>query len=362
MKTNDKMKNKIEKNFSFFKVAKIIILIVLLLVFINSIKIIYQGFNAERDVNEIKYIYDIDNSVDYKVLMYPNSFFEESYLEMDKQYTSKLVDGVDIKYKSLLSVSKISNIDYDYTLKLIMYGNSNEKNNNSESNLWEKEYILMDKIYNVNNSTSKNELEVPIIVNYDYFKNIADQFEKEMRLDIDAYLDVQLLINYRFYVAGDKVEKSQVMNVKIPLSESIFTIDVESPDEKNEIIFIERNSKFDKMTIISGIITLLGSVLGFIALVLIQKTENKKSEYSLRLNKILKDYGEVIAETTNLPNFNKQNILEIKEFMDLIDIEEELKIPIIYYEKRKNTEGWFFITHNQNTYRYTLKVVNRRKK
>lgn len=362
MKTNDKIKNKVENKFPFFKIAKIVVLIVLLLVFINSIKIIYQGFNVKRDVNEIKYIYDIDNSVDYKVHMFPNSFFEESYLEMDKQYTSKLVDEVEINYKSLLSVSKISNIDYDYTLKLTIYGNYNENNESSESNLWEKEYILMDKIYNVNNSTSKNEIEVPIMVNYDYFKNMANQFEKELRLDIDAYLDVQLLINYRFYVVGDKVEKSQTMNVKIPLSESTFTIDVDSPDEKNEIIFIERNSNFDKMTITSGIITLLGSILGFIALVLISKTGNKKSEYVLRFNKIMKDYGEVIAETTNLPNFNKQNILEIKELMDLIDIEEELKIPIIYYEKRKNTEGWFFITHNQNTYRYILKIVNRRKK
>ena len=69
-----------------------------------------------------------------------------SYLEMDKQYTSKLVDEVEINYKSLLSVSKISNIDYDYTLKLTIYGNYNENNESSESNLWEKEYILMDKI------------------------------------------------------------------------------------------------------------------------------------------------------------------------------------------------------------------------
>ena len=361
MKTNDK-KNKVETKVYVLKVAKIIVLLVLLLVFINSIKIIYHGFNVERDVNEIKYIYNIENSVDYSVQMFPNSFFEEEYLGMNKQYTSKLVDNVVINYKSLLSVSKISNIAYDYTLKLTLYGNYNENNNYTDSSLWTKEYVLMDKVYNVNNSTSKNELVVPITVNFDYFKNIANQFEKELRLDIDAFLDVELLINYRFYVNGDKVTKSQTMNVKIPLSEATFTIDVFAPSIQNEIVFIERNSKFDKVKIGSGIISLLGAILGAVAIVLSIKLENQKSEYALRLTKILKDYGEVIAETTNLPNFNNQNILEIKEFTDLIDIEEELKIPIIYYEKRKNTEGWFFITHNQNIYRYILKIVNKRKK
>lgn len=360
MKTNNKNTNSKKKSLLFG--AIIIVLLVLLLVFFHSIKIIYQGFNVEREVHEIKYIYNVDNSVDYTVYMFPNSFFEEGYLGMDKQYTSKLVSNIDINYYSLLNVSRISNIDYDYTLKATLNGKYLDNNNFDNSDLWTKEYILMDKIYNFKNATSKNELKVPITINYNYFKNLANEFEKELRLDIDAVLNVELLINYRFYVAGDKVEKSQNINVKIPLSEATFEIEVEAPDEENEIIFIEKQKKFDNVKIISGFITLFGAVLGFISFIFIIKGENKKSEYVLRLNKVFKDYGNVIAETTNLPDFKKQIVLEIKEFMDLIDIEDELKIPIIYYEKRKNREGWFFITHNQQTYIYILKVVNSRKK
>jgi hypothetical protein len=40
----------------------------------------------------------------------------------------------------------------------------------------------------------------------------------------------------------------------------------------------------------------------------------------------------------------------------MIDLEEELRIPILHYEKEKNIESYFFIIKDKQIYRYVLKV------
>ena len=38
----------------------------------------------------------------------------------------------------------------------------------------------------------------------------------------------------------------------------------------------------------------------------------------------------------------------------MVDIEEEIKSPIIYYEVERNNESWFIIVTDKYVYKYTL--------
>ena len=49
---------------------------------------------------------------------------------------------------------------------------------------------------------------------------------------------------------------------------------------------------------------------------------------------------------------------DIKNFEDLINIEEELRIPILFYELEKDDEAWFIITTETQAYRYILKSTS----
>lgn len=358
MKINKKKQEKLIVNQWF----KILIIFISVFTFLISIQTIYSGFNISRNINEIKYIYDINNNVDYKVYMYENSFFEEEYLGMNKQYTSKLVDKILIDFTNSLSISKISNIEYDYSVKATINGKYKADINSLDTSLWTKEYQLTNLVKNINNQSNKVDINLPIEIDYNFYENLVTEFQKQMRLDIDATLDVDLIINYRFYIAGDRVNRNEIIKVKIPLSEPTFKIQTDFSEKTNEVIFYELESKYNLVKIVGGFILLVGSLFGGIAIILVLIQDTKKTEYVIKLNKILKDYGDIIAETANLPEINEQNILEIKEFVDLVDVEEELKIPIIYYEKRKNKEGWFLLIHNMHIYRYILKENNGKKK
>lgn len=334
---------------------KVMLIFVSLFTFLVSVLTLYRTFNKDRTIDEIKYMYDVNNTIDYKVHLYDNSFFEEPYLGMDKQYTAKLIDNISIEVLNSISVSKISNIEYDYAITATIDGSYQNDMNSLNNELWNRRFVLVNHVNKIVNNVSRNEITVPIDIDYQYYKDYVTEFQKQLRLDIDAILKVDLIIDYRFYVEGDKVSKRQITTVNIPLTDPTFKINVDLPEPINEITFIEVEQKNNIVKIIGSIILLISSFFCGIALLILFYKDTKKTEFVLKLNKILKDYGDIIAETINMPNLEGQEVLELKVFTDLIDIEEELKIPIIYYEKVKNKEGWFMLNHGRQTYIYVLK-------
>lgn len=342
----------------FSKYFKIMILIVSLLTFFISICTLYKTFNKSHTTNEIKYMYDVSNEIDYKVYLYENSFFQEPYLGMDRQYTSKLINNIYIELLNLISVSKISNLEYDYAITATIEGSYKNDPNSLDNQLWTREFILVNHVNKIVSNVSRNEIIVPIDIDYPFYKNYVTEFQKQLRLDIDAVLKVKMIIDYCFYVEGDKISKRQVATINIPLTEPTFKITADVPSPINEMTFIEMQDKNDKIQIFGSIFLLIGSFFGVLVLLILVIKATKKTEYTKKLNKILKDYGNIIAETISTPNFDNQEVLEIKNFNDLIDIEQELKIPIIYYEKIKNKEGWFMLNHERHMYIYILKEKN----
>lgn len=343
----------------WFKIMVIVISIFTLLV---SISTIYQSFNITRTQNEIKYIYDVDDNVDYKVYLYENSFFDEEYIGMDKQYVSKLVYLIKTNFYSSLSISKLTNIEYDYTLNATINGIYQNDADSFSNTLWTKHYTLVEKTTENLLNTSNAEINVPIEIYFPFFQNLVAEFQRTMHLDIKAILDVDLIVNYKFYIDGDKIVKSDTINMKIPLTDPTFSITTNYPETNDEVVFYELESEHNNVKFIGGLLLFISSLLGFVSFVMMLIRDTKKTTYIIKLNRILKDYGDIIAETANLPNLDNQDILDIKEFIDLVNIEEELKIPIIYYEQRKNKEGWFLLTHNSHTYRFILKEKNCNKK
>lgn len=346
----------------FKKWFKILLVLIALFTFIVSIVTLYKYFNKTRMVDEIKYVYDINNSLDYKVYLYENSFFQEEYLEKNKQYTAKLIDHIDIELLNSISVSKISNIEYDYSVNATIEGSYKNGNDNPESELWTRRFNLIERTKKNVTNVSRNEIKIPVQIDYQTYKNYVTEFQKQLRLDIDAVLKVEIKLDYKFFVEGEKVVKNQVIYLNIPLTEPTFKITTEVPENINDMSFIEGMKRDNIIILISAIILMLSSIFCGVAVLILFIRKTKKTEYTVKLNKILKDYGDIIAETVTIPSLEEQEVLEIKEFVDLVDIEEELKIPIIFYEKRKNKEGWFILNHGRYIYRYILKDGSKTKK
>ena len=76
----------------------------------------------------------------------------------------------------------------------------------------------------------------------------------------------------------------------------------------------------------------------------------KKSAYEKYINKILKEYDRLIAESSSLLSFEGKEIININKFTELLDIHDNLQLPIMYYEEKEHEQSYFYISHDNVIY------------
>lgn len=86
--------------------------------------------------------------------------------------------------------------------------------------------------------------------------------------------------------------------------------------------------------------------------------ETNKSPYDKYINKILNEYDRLIVETTTAPDIENKNIIRIDSFNELLDVRDNLSLPIKYYIITKHQKCNFYINHNDELYLLTIKAVD----
>ena len=119
------------------------ILSILFLLLLLSSYLIISGMFPKKD-NKPYYNYKINRNIDYKVYLKPNDFYEEKFLPKNKQYTSELIDYIDIDLSYLFNGSKITNMNYDYDVSATIVGEY-ENTSSGKSEIWTKKYVILEK-------------------------------------------------------------------------------------------------------------------------------------------------------------------------------------------------------------------------
>ena len=66
------------------------------------------------------------------------------------------------------------------------------------------------------------------------------------------------------------------------------------------------------------------------------------------------EYGDIIIEINDELERGNLQVIEVKTFNEMLDLEDELKVPILFYEIIRDKLGEFVINHNNFLYRYVL--------
>ena len=81
----------------------------------------------------------------------------------------------------------------------------------------------------------------------------------------------------------------------------------------------------------------------------------KQSEYIKKLKKYLHDYDDIIATVKHKPKTDGLKEIEFVNFEELIDAQDNLRVPIIFCETKKNERGYFYLISQECAYFYVLK-------
>ena len=73
---------------------------------------------------------------------------------------------------------------------------------------------------------------------------------------------------------------------------------------------------------------------------------------------MLREYDRLIVETETKPSMEGKNIVKILKFQELLDVHDNLKLPIKYYVINEHKECYFYINHNEEIYLLTIKAID----
>lgn len=327
-------------------------------IFIPIFEIILNSIEVNNTSNgDILYAYNTDKNLTYKVKLYDNSFTDTTEMEENKIYISDLVKNINTNFAYTYSGTDKINLTYSYDIKAKLTG-ENQSNQTTGTNevVWEKDYTILDT---VNKTTSRNGFAINENIDIDYpkYKNEVLNFRKKFGMSLSTKLQVVMTVQIDGKYQDEKINKTDKIVMNIPVGNQSFSItqdykkhDVKEIREQVKNIEIENKS----YTIICLIITFTSIILFIISFKAIFNVK-PKSEYTKKLEKILKNYDQIIVEVENPVREKNCNIALVKSFEEMLDLEEELRIPIIFYENIYNHTAVFTISHNNILYKYVLR-------
>lgn len=338
------------------KLMKYIILWTILL--IVGIIFIYKSFSPSSTISDYLYTYKLNKDANYTIGINKNNFYSTQTLEPHKTYISDLVKTIDVDFKTNYSINTNANIYYNYKLVNTIYVKYANTSNSGDNILWSKEYVLKEsELYTLKNQTAF-DINDSISLNYQDYRGQAQNFKSTYNLPVESYMELKLIVNYDLEVAktSEKKQEESVICLKIPLLQEVFAVEENYQKAETETFVKKENieSSVNKLTVVIGIALISSSLVGILYLIRKEMKLNIKNDYEVALNRILKSYGDIVAEVVSPVETDYMKIVDVKNFDQLLDIEEEIRMPILFYETIPGEEGEFVILYDNMVYRYII--------
>lgn len=303
--------------------------------------------------------------IDYKTYLKKNKFFENDYLDSDKQYISSLIDYVKANFRYDLQLDE-AKTEYKYSYRIESFVDVVQKD--TGNSLYSKTSTLLE---NKEFTTDKESIQISEWVDIDYnkYNNLISKFVNVYDLDdTTSTLTINLYVNVigKCEEFSDNTSNESVMSLTIPLTTKTIAIDLSNNliNSENKVLLCDDVNSFTYLyltfAIFSVVITLL---FIFILIRFIVRTRTAEDMYERELKKILNNYGSYIQTLNSEFDFGNYQLLKLNNFTDMLEIRDTVRQPILMKENENKTGAYFVIPTSSNIlYFYRLKVSDIKRK
>lgn len=342
-----------KKKIGLKKIILSVLLVIFLVLQIAFLSYLVKGLTSKQTDKNLIMKYNSNGNFDYKIYLKNNELVNSDDLGPDNAYILGLVDHISLtsiyQFDSALETSVTGNTKLLARLK-VYYRESTDKKENPE--VFEKEDMLKEEAINFNSKYYSSVQSADIYINE--YLDILKKFQEDLKISVDGYLEISSESSFIGKVGGVNYNGKYNNILKIPLSNSVFTIDNTKGTTKTEKVYaadlVKTNSTVKTYLIVANIVIFL------ILMLLLKKLFmfTSKSEYERELSKILKNYDDIVVNTNTLVNVHEYKVIEIGEFKELLNLSRELLLPIMNYEVDKDNETWFYVVKDNILYRYIV--------
>lgn len=342
------------------RIKNLLVLCAFVICIFMSIKYLVKGLVKEN----VSVNVSSTPSINYKVHLKQNAFYEENILDPGMKYVASLIDYIDTNISYTIKSSILMDYDYSYYIDATarVYGD-----NAKTSVLFEKTNMLLEEkklnVTNVDNVVINENLKI----DYNEYNKLISSFKTSY--DITALSDVSVVLHVKAKAKNSNLVKEVTIDdsnsrLVVPLTEQTVNIEITKKDEPNLY-----NKSDEKKTIKSYKDLIIAGVLLIITVILLLKImdmlhlneTNSKVEYKKNLNKILREYDLIIANVDNPVDEKNYEVINISSFTELKDVHDNIGTPILFFEEKKNQKSVFVLVKDNLLYKYVLKVEEKKK-
>lgn len=322
--------------------------------------IVVASFMLYVEKNTSQYVkYNENSNINYQVYYKDNEFFENKYVESNKQYIASLIENIKTEFNYKISLEE-TDVEYQYTYTI--EADIIVRDKDTKKSFYEKTETLLAE---VKKTTSKKEVEIKenLTIDYNFYNDKIKKMVKVYDLEnSESFLNINMYIN----VVGSceefdkEPEKKNVISLSIPLTEDTIAIDFidNTVNSTNNVMQCKQENSSVNIFIALGILLSVIDLALVISVIKYEiKTRTAETIYEKELKKILNNYGSIIQMLGNEFDFTHYQLLRIDTFTDILEISDKLRQPILMNENKERNVAYFVIPSNTKLlYVYRLKV------
>lgn len=322
----------------------------------------FAGIAVYERMNRTYYIeYTENSSIDYKVYLKDNNFFEEDYVGKDQSYVSSLIKSIsaDFAYKLNMDAESVG-FDYTYRVDAQMI----VANKSTGDYIYAPEFEILPETRESVQDGNRLCINKNVAIDYQKYNALATEFVNAYGLrDTTSTLVVTMTVNVlsRCEEFEDNNENSYFVSLNIPLTEENFSIfSTSSTNEGESKVLACSGAVNQNVFLIIAIILLSIAVLQAAFLtVFVYITRNEDVNYTNKVRKLVSQYRSFIQQMEGEFDTEGYQIVPIKTFTEMLGIRDTIQSPILMFENLDQTMTEFVIpTNTKILYTFAIKVDN----
>lgn len=356
--SEDEKKRRIEykKNRKKWILIQVVILAVL------SAMVLTTAFAYYR-VNKTYYIdYTEQSNIDYSVQLEPNSFYEEEWLPKDQAYVTSLIEMVMAKFQYELDMNAEKEVEYSYSYSLDATLRITDKYTGTV--IYEPITELIAPKTLTQKSGQKLVIRETVLIDYDEYNDKAIRFNEAYGLKDSASLLI-LTLHVNVESACDQPEATDAntyfssLNFPLAVDTAEPTVVSSVTNGQSKVLACAGTIGKNVLLVLSIIFAILDVVGAAVLLGFIYLTRNEDINYTIKTQKIRKNYRSYIQQITNEYDTEGYQLLRLKTFAEMLSIRDTIQSPILMYENEDQTQTTFVIPANERIlYVYDIQVDN----
>lgn len=299
------------------------------------------------------YQYKIRQGVDTNISYFDNSFYQNGPGK-NTAYVTDLTESIEAKFTFDFDASEAADIRYSYFIRAEVRGDYAVKGVDEENpSVWQESYELQKPVV-ASERVEKFSVSPTASIPFGTYKEAMMNFRTALSLPLNSKIVVSCVLQINGTANGTPFTETKTASISAPLDQQIYTLSTKFDKETSKQVVsdveqTQQNAGSSLRILAAVALIVVGMGLGIYGL----RRQIFKTPYQRELDKIFRYHDGIIIRASRPVDMVGKNVIPVKTFDDMLNLEEELKTPIVACPAGSEATQ-FVINHGDILYIYTL--------